>query len=99
MTTVGMPRRSVVENRSNEQTKGKKQTVHHPSAGSVRRRERPDVAGDEPQDPGQPQQTLPPGEGTEEKLDDGDDQEEHPHRGVPDNVTAMKAPGVGTGPP
>ena len=35
MTTVGIPRRSVVENRSNEQKKGKKQTVHHPSAGSV----------------------------------------------------------------
>ena len=35
MTTVGMPRRNVVENRINEQKKGKKQTVHHPSAGSV----------------------------------------------------------------
>ena len=35
MTTVGMPRRNVVENRINEQKKGKKQTAHHPSAGSV----------------------------------------------------------------
>mgnify|MGYP001556003755 CR=1 FL=1 len=106
--TVGIPRRQSRQCQHAEENQGR-QLAHKDANREIRQRipcphragvlcgEGPDVGDDEPHDSGDSQQALPRGEGAEEKMDEGDDQEEHPHRGVPDDMTAIAVPGAGTG--